>query len=161
MCCDDDDDDDDDDDICIATQDKYQTVAEALQAAVASLLKDESMRYKTSFYYWAAFITHGFASIKLDDALLDKIHERLEAQQKQKQKQKQKQQKQKQKQKQKQQKQQQQQRQPDDDGKANDIKGDLTAAVLTLTRDAYHRLEEREETLSREWCDKWGVQASD
>ena len=60
-------------------QDRYLTVAEALQAAVLSLLKDEDMRYKQSFYYWAAFFCHGFASVKLDDALLREIHARLQA----------------------------------------------------------------------------------
>ena len=55
-------------------QGQYQTVAEALRAAVLSLLEDEEMIYKDSFYYWAAFISHGFASVKLDDALLDQIH---------------------------------------------------------------------------------------
>ena len=121
-------------------QGEYQTVAEALQAAVASLLEDESMRYKTSFYYWAAFITHGFASTKLDDALLDHIHNRLETLYGP---------------------QQQQQNRPDNDSEENNAKSDLSIAVLTLTRDAYHRLQGREETLSREWREKWGVQASD
>ena len=29
--------------------------------------------------------------------------------------------------------------------------------MLSLTRNIYHRLEEQEKTLSREWCEKWGV----
>ena len=124
--------------VCAATQDKYQTVAEALQTAVTSLLEDEEMKYSRNFYYWAAFITHGFASIKLDDALLDQIHERLEVLYGQ-----------------------QHQLDDDDDGEENDVESDLSTAVLSLTRDAYHQLEEREETLSREWCKKWGVQTSD
>ena len=48
-----------------------------MQAAVVSLLRDEELNYKHSFYYWAGFICHGYASVKLDDELLDKIHERL------------------------------------------------------------------------------------
>ena len=126
--------------VCAATQGKYQTVAEALQTAVTSLLEDEETKYSRNFYYWAAFITHGFASTKLDDALLDQIHERLEVLSRQ---------------------QQEQQHQPDNGGEKNDVESNLTAAVLTLTRNAYHRLEDREETLSREWCKKWGVQTSD
>ena len=124
--------------ICIATQDKYQTVAEALQTAVVSLLEDEDMKYKTSFYYWAAFICHGFASVRLDDTLLDQIHNRLETLYGQ-----------------------QQQHQPDDNSEENDAMISLSTATLTLTREAYHRLEEWEETLSREWCEKWGAQTSD
>lgn len=89
------------------------------------------MKYTRSFFYWAAFIAHGFASIKLDDALLDQIHDKLEAIYGQ---------------------------QPDDDGGESDIESGLMTAMLTLTRDAYHRLEGREETLSREWSEKWGAQ---
>ena len=129
--------------VCATTQGKYQTVAEALQTAVTSLLEDEEMKYSRNFYYWAAFITHGFASIKLDDALLDQIHERLEVVSRQ------------------QEEEEEEEYQLDDDGQENDVESNLTAAVLTLTRNAYHRLEEREETLSREWCKKWGVQTSD
>ena len=116
---------------CIGTQDKYLTVAEALQATVISLLEDEEMKYTRSFYYWAAFISHGFASVKLDDALLDQIHERLELMSSQ--------------------------CWEEDDY----TKADLSTAILTLTRDAYHRLEEREQTLSRKWSDKWGHAMSD
>ena len=119
--------------VCAATQDEYQTVAEALQAAVISLLEDEDMKtYKKSFHYWAAFITHGFASIKLDDALLDQIHERLQEYQ-----------------------------EKSSDGNSRDDDStsyvSLARAMLTRTRDAYHRLEKREETLSRQRCAKWGV----
>ena len=122
--------------VCIATQDKYLTVAEALQTAVVSLLEDEEMKYNRSFFFWAAFISHGFASTKLDDALLDQIHNRVQEYQKQ----------------------------SNDDNNNNKSKDDentLEMAILTLTRDAYCRLEEREETLSREWCEKWSAQASD
>ena len=41
---------------------------------MTSFLKKDGMRYKDSFYYWAAFIPHGFADVKLDEALLDRIH---------------------------------------------------------------------------------------
>ena len=43
-----------------------------------SALEEEDMNFKRSFYFWAAFISHGFASVKLDDALLDQIHDKLE-----------------------------------------------------------------------------------
>ena len=62
----------------IVKQDKFLTIAEALRAAVLSLLRDEDMRYEQSFYYWAAFISHGFASVQLDEKLLGQIHARLE-----------------------------------------------------------------------------------
>ena len=121
--------------VCIATQDKYQTVAEALQTAVVSLLEDEEMKYNRSFFFWAAFISHGFASTKLDDALLDEIHNRLmESPQ-----------------------------EPSNGSSSSSGDDDSTShvslarAMLTRTRDAYHRLEKREETLSRERCAKWGV----
>ena len=35
------------------------------------------MKYKRSFYYWAGFISHGSANVKLDDALLHQIYDRL------------------------------------------------------------------------------------
>ena len=109
--------------VCIGSQDKYETVAEALQAAVVSLLADEDMKYKHSFFYWAGFICHGFAGVKLGDALLDTIHNRIESMCKE----------------------------------SGDEEGDdgRALAVMTLTRDAYRRLDEREQALSREWCDKW------
>lgn len=37
------------------------------------------MKYAKSFYYWAAFIPHGFASTTLDSALLDRIHAGLKS----------------------------------------------------------------------------------
>ena len=53
-------------------------MAEALQAAViSSLLGDEDVKYTTSFYDWAVFIVHGFASVKLDEALLGQAYDRL------------------------------------------------------------------------------------
>ena len=58
-------------------QDRYQTVGEALQAAVVSLLDEEGTKYRINFYYWAAFLPHGFAGVKPDDVLLDQIHDRL------------------------------------------------------------------------------------
>ena len=67
-----------------------------------------------------------FVSIKLDDALLDKIHARLESLK----------------------------RGSDHDQSDSDDET-LAVAIISLTRDAYHRLEDREETLSREWCEKW------
>ena len=96
---------------------------------MVSVLTDEDMKYRRSFYYWAAFISHGFASVKLDDVLLDQIHERLEVM-----------------------------RRESIKDEPNDPEPTLEMAMLTLTRDAYHRLEHREQTLSREWCEKWGVQ---
>lgn len=112
--------------VCLGAQDKYLTVAEALQAAVLSVLTDEKMKYKNSFYYWAAFISHGFADVKLDDALLDQIHERLEALKPQSSK-------------------------GGGDDSSTDSESGLTESILTLTRDAYHRLECEEQTLSRDW----------
>ena len=116
----------------IGLQDKYKTVAEALQAAVVSLLKDDEMKYKRSFFYWAAFISHGFASVKLDDALLGKIHDRIKAHY-------------------------------GDAGEPSRVAGEehgievaLVSTLLNLTRDAYHRLEDSEETLSRKWSEKMG-----
>ena len=61
----------------LSKQDRYLTVAEALQAAVASLLDEANVMGHSSFYYWAAFLPHGFASVQLEDALLDQMHERL------------------------------------------------------------------------------------
>ena len=58
-------------------QAQHQTVAGALRAAVIRLFENKAMRYKDSFYYWAAFIPHGFAGVRLDDALLDQIHSYL------------------------------------------------------------------------------------
>ena len=115
--------------MCFVMQDKYQTVAEALQAAVVSLLGNEKMNYKRSFYYWAAFISHGFASVLLDDAFLGEIHIRLEKY-----------------------------RQESSAKQGGGSELTMEMAMMTLTRDAYHQLEEREQTLSREWCEKWGVQ---
>ena len=60
--------------LLIVEQGNYQTVGEALRNAVVSVLGDETMRYKDSFYYWAGFISHGYASVKLDDPLLELIH---------------------------------------------------------------------------------------
>ena len=104
---------------------------------MVSLIEDKSMKHSRSFYYWAAFISHGFASVRLDDALLDQIHKRLlEHQEK-----------------------------PSGDNNTSrdddDTNKTLEMAILTLTRDAYHRLEEQEETLSREWCEKWNAAKQD
>lgn len=91
---------------------------------MASLLAHEDMKYKDSFYYWAGFISHGFADVLLDDRLLDEIHARLSTFQKE----------------------------------ANDDQGGeatLEVAMKALTRDAYHRAEELEQTLMRECCEKW------
>ena len=114
-------------------QDKYQTVAEALQAAVVSLLGEEDMNYRRSFYYWAAFISHGFASVLLDDALLGEIHTRLD------------------------------ESREDCSDKQGDDGHDSTLEMdmMTLTRDAYRRLEDMEQTLSREWCENWEGVLSD
>ena len=45
---------------------------------MASLLHDNDLRYKDSFYYWAALLPHGFASVQLDDELLERAHSSLE-----------------------------------------------------------------------------------
>ena len=110
----------------ITMQDKYKTVAEALQAAVVSLLAEEKMSYRRSFYYWAAFISHGFASVLLDDALLGQIHARLDKLR---------------------------QDCSDKQGDGGDGKSTLEMDMMVLTRDAYSRLEDMEQTLSREWCE--------
>ena len=103
-------------------------MAGALQEAVVSVLGDKEMKFHRSFYYWAAFISHGFASVKLDDALLNDIHTRLET------------------------------LKDIPNGAGHDSPSDpLETAMLTLTRNAYRRLEEQEKILSREWCEKWGV----
>ena len=102
-----------------AKQDNYQTVAEALQAAVVSLLADKELGYEKSFYYWAAFITHGFASVQLENALLDQVHDRLETL-----------------------------KQRVDDGGNDDHKTTLAMAILTLTREAYHQHDERQGSMS-------------
>ena len=62
----------------IRWQGRYKTVAGALQEAVVSVLGDKEMKFHRSFYYWAAFISHGFASVKLEDAMLDAINVQLE-----------------------------------------------------------------------------------
>lgn len=49
-------------------------MGQAFQAAIVSNLRDNDLQLKQSFYYWAAFIPHGFASVKLDAALLERIH---------------------------------------------------------------------------------------
>ena len=54
-----------------------ETVAEALQAAVLSLLADKSLCYNRSFFYWAPFASDAFAGVQLDDALLEQIRTRL------------------------------------------------------------------------------------
>ena len=132
--------------VFVSKQDRYRTVAEGLQAAVASLLDEAEMKYYISFYYWAAFLPHGFGSVKLDDALLDQIHDRVEALQ------------------------QQQEsaaaaaaaaaaattaEEEEEEGSGQEKAPEM--AMLTLARDVYHRLEDREQTLSREWCEKWGA----
>ena len=106
-------------------QGRYLTVAKALRAAVTSLLADkEATIFRRSFYYWAAFIPHGFASVTLDDVLLNQIHDRVETY-----------------------------RQKLTQGEHNpDVS--FAMAVLTLTRETYRRLEKWEQTLSREWCEK-------
>lgn len=118
----------------MASQGEYQTVAQALQTAVKSVLGDEDMRYKTSFYYWAAFISHGFASVLLDDELLARIHHRLEAL-----------------------------RSGSDGGQGRADGEDggetLAMAIMTLTRQTYFRLKNREETLSREWREQWNAES--
>ena len=96
-----------------------------MQAAVVSVLEDGDMKFHRSFYYWAAFIAHGFASVKLDDALLDGIHAQLETF-----------------------------NDRSDPAEHNSHNDPLEMAMLTVTRKAYHRLEDQEKTLSRE---KWGV----
>lgn len=58
----------------VAHQDRYQSVAEAFQAALQSLIHNPKFRYKDSFYYWGAFLPHGFADVQLDKQLLDQIH---------------------------------------------------------------------------------------
>lgn len=58
----------------VANQDRYQSVAEAFQAALQSLIHNPKFRYKDSFYYWGAFLPHGFADVQLDKQLLDQIH---------------------------------------------------------------------------------------
>lgn len=98
------------------------TVAEALQAAIVSLLKDKDTDYKCSFYYWAAFISHGFASIKLDDALLDKIHNQLMSL-----------------------------KQASGRGEASDSESALKTELIALTQNSYHVLGGLEQALSSEW----------
>ena len=44
------------------------------------LLAENGMRYRESFYYWAGFLPHGYASVKLDEALLGRIYRYLEKQ---------------------------------------------------------------------------------
>ena len=125
----------DNDDDVYRIQERYKTVAEALQAAVLSLLKDkdEDMNYKRSFYYWAGIASHGFAGVKLDDALLGQIHSRLRSSSLQG---------------------------PGHSG-TDDGEGALTIAMTTLTRNAYRSLEHQEQTLLREWRDKWDETSSD
>lgn len=89
------------------------------------------MNYRHSFFYWAAFISHGFASVLLDDALLDEVHARLQRFW---------------------------QESSRDDTEGGGGERTMETVMLTLTRDAYNRLGEREEALSRKWCDMWGVQ---
>ena len=104
-------------------QGQYQTVAEALQTAIVSLLKDEELQFKRSFYYWAAFISHGFASVKLDVDLLDQVHDRLKNLEER-----------------------------PNCGEDTGSEDTIEEVILTLTRDAYRRLEHREQVLSLEWC---------
>ena len=112
--------------LLIVEQGNYQTVAEALRNAVVSVLGDETMRYKDSFYYWAGFISHGYASTKLDDPLLELIHSGM----------------------------------VDLDQTHTRSKEDDSnrtfATILALTRDAYLRQEDQDQTLSREWRAKMG-----
>lgn len=116
---------------CPITQNKYLTVAEALQAAVRSVLTHKDLKYNKSFFYWAAFISHGYASVTLDDALLSEIHKKLMDLQR---------------------------KSSDDeierDGKSGSEES-LGIDMLALTRESYFRLEKAEQTLSREWCDEW------
>lgn len=56
-----------------------KTVTEALQAAAISLFEgqgqDQDIESKRRFYCWTtAFISHDLASVKLHDALPDRIH---------------------------------------------------------------------------------------
>ena len=54
---------------------QHRTVVEAFQAAVVSLIEDESLEFRKSFFYWAAFVPHGCANVQLDDCLLDCINQ--------------------------------------------------------------------------------------
>lgn len=92
-----------------------------MQAAVVSLLEENEMNYKISYYYWAAFIPHGFAGVKLDDALLIQMHRRLEGLYRQA---------------------------CDQSGNTKD-NDSLEKTMMTLARDVYRRLEDREKTLSQ------------
>ena len=109
----------------VVKQDRPRTVAEALQAAVASLLAHGDMKYKDSFYYWAGFTSHGFGDVLLDDSLLDEIHARLGTLQ-----------------------------QEVTSGGCSDCKA-MEQAMKALTQDAYHRVEDMEQALLRECCEKW------
>ena len=50
-------------------------MAEAVQAAAIAVLKEAAkVSYGQSFYYWAGYTPHGFADVKLDNAVLGQIH---------------------------------------------------------------------------------------
>ena len=89
------------------------------------------MKYDRSFYYWAAFISHGFASVKLDDALLDQIHNRLKSLS-----------------------------QASGHGGADDSERAFTEAMIALTQDAYRTLGHQEHILLSKWCEKWHTMTS-
>lgn len=83
------------------------------------------MNYRLSFYYWAGFISQGFASVQLDDALLDEIHARLE-----------------------------QLPRESSEFQGNRQEA-MQRAMLKLTRETYQHMEETEQALSRECYEKW------
>lgn len=52
---------------------------------MVSLLANKKVKhFGRSYFYWAAFISHGYSSVRLDDAFLDQIHDNLQVYQSEK-----------------------------------------------------------------------------
>ena len=55
------------------------TVGQAFHRAVSRLLKDQDGDYFSSYFYWAAFIPHGFADVKISEDFVVNIRKYIEA----------------------------------------------------------------------------------
>ncbi len=60
-------------------QGRVRSVAEAMRAAVTSLLDDHTLSFGKSYYYWAGFLPHGCAQVELDALTLSTIKSFVES----------------------------------------------------------------------------------
>ena len=67
-------------------QGSFRTVAQAMQDAMLSLLKDEDegendereiMQFRSTVYAWGAFLPNGYANVKLENCFLEEMYNRI------------------------------------------------------------------------------------